>query len=215
MNKSKILEQIRNIIKFAATTETTDESGDISFIDVKSGDNIIRTMGDDFVVGEEVFVVTEEGEIPAPDGEHTLDDGRTLITQGGLLSDIIQPQEGEVEVEEEVEEFQSELEIDEEEGIVKDEEDVTMKKMQEAEDKIVMLEKKIGDLEEVVTEMTKGYGKISKYSKEIEGKLNKLVKETPAEKFSQSYKSDYKSSLREQKTNFDQKLDGFRSIRKS
>jgi uncharacterized coiled-coil protein SlyX len=203
MNKESILNQIRNIIKFSSSVEEQ------KFLDVKSGDNIIRTMSEDFTVGEGVFLVTEDGEVPAPDGSHLLDDGRTIIVSGGLLEEIKESLPAE-EVAAGVEEFESELEIDEEEGKVKDE--VTMKKMQEAEDKIVMLEEKIKDIEEVVTEMTKAFGETRKYSEELEGKLEKFMKSTPAEAPT-NWKNEYKNSIKETKNVIEKNLEGFRSIR--
>jgi len=194
MNKLEILKQIKDLF--------TKEQ---KFLDVKSGENIIRTPADEFEVGGDVFVVTPEGEIPAPDGEHLLDDGRTIIVSGGKLTEIMKAEEP-VEVEVEME---SELEIDEEEGKVKDE---VMQKMKEAEDKIVMLEEKIKDIEEVVTEMASAYGKVSKYSQDLETKLENFMKSAPAEGVT-NFKSEWKSESKGKKNTIDQKLEGFRSIR--
>lgn len=195
MNKESIIKEIRNLMKFG-------EDKAENFLEVKSGDNIIRTEGEDFVVGEGVFVVTPEGLVPAPDGEHRLDDGRTILVSGGNLTEIKDAEEP-VEVEVELE---SELDEDIEEG------KVTMKKMEEAEIKIEEMGYKIKALEEVVDEMMKAYGKMKDYSVALEGKLENFIKSAPAEDF-KSFKSEFKPNKEERKSALDTKLGSFREIR--
>lgn len=183
LNKKEILKEIKRLMTFSNQ----------NFIDAKSGDNIVRVEGEDFVVGADVFVVTPEGTIPAPDGEHTLEDGRTITVSGGTITEIEAPEV--MEEEEEIEEVEELAEITPEEE--EQEKDSAMKKMEDAQIKIEEMEKKILDMEEIVKEMVKAYGKVGEYSKAVETKLDTLIKTTPAEQHFSAPKSEYKALRRE------------------
>lgn len=202
LNKKEILKEIKRLMKFG-----TAEEG-MNYIDAKSGENIVRVEGEDFVVGADVFVVTPEGVIPAPDGEHILEDGRTLVVGGGKITEVKEAvEEGETE---------SEVEINLEEITPeekKQEEVSALKKMEDAEKKIEEMEKKILDMEEVISEMVKAYGNVGKFTSEVQNKLNAFVKNTPAEQHFSSLKSEYKSMIKERKTTEMNSLDKLREIR--
>jgi len=58
----------------------------------------------ELAVGVAVFVVTNEGLIPAPDATHEVEGGMLVTTEGGLVTEIVEPAE-EVEIEIEAKEF--------------------------------------------------------------------------------------------------------------
>lgn len=65
-------------------------------------------------VGAAVTVVVEgEDPAPAPDGEHTLEDGTKITTEGGVITEIMEP-EAEEETEEEAEEELENAELEDE-----------------------------------------------------------------------------------------------------
>jgi hypothetical protein len=202
LNKKEILKEIKRLMKFGHTEEG------MNYIDAKSGENIVRVEGEDFVVGADVFVVTPEGVIPAPDGEHILEDGRTLVVGGGKITEV---KEAVVETENEGEVEINLEEITPEEK--KQEEVSALKKMEDAEKKIEEMEKKILDMEEVISEMVKAYGNVGKFTSEVQTKLNDFVKNTPAEQHFSSLKSEYKSMIKERKTTEMNSLDKLREIR--
>lgn len=205
LNKKEILGQIAKLMKFGSME---------NYVDAKSGDNIVRVEGEDFVVGADIFVVGPDGVLPAPDGEHILEDGRTLVVAGGKITEIKPAAEQEAEVEIEL----AEAAIDEEmEEITpeekKQEKESAMKKMAEAEKKIQEMEKKIMDMEEVINEMVKAYGKVSDYSKSVESKINNFIKNTPAEQHFSTLKSEYKTILNEKKSTVDSAVDKIKQLR--
>lgn len=192
LNKNEILKEIKRLMKF----------GSEKFVDAKSGDNIVRVEGDDFTVGADVFVVTPEGVIPAPDGEHLLEDGRTLTVSAGKITEIEAPELEAPEVEVELGEMKPEEEMEDITPAEKEQEkESAMKKMEDAEKKIEEMEKKIMDMEDVIKEMVKAYGKVGQFSEEVNNKLNDFIKNTPAEQHFSSLKSEYKTLLKEKKSN--------------
>jgi K+/H+ antiporter YhaU regulatory subunit KhtT len=196
MNKIKILNEIKKLMTFGM-----DEK---SFVDAKSGENIVRVEADDFTVGADIFVVGDEGVIPAPDGNHTLEDGRTLTVSGGKITEIELPEPGEEElIEEETEIEMEEITPEEKEQ----EKESAMKKMAD-------MEKKIEDMEEVIKEMIRAYGEMKNYSKDIEGKLNDFVNSTPKNETFSQYKSEYKTLVSERKSTELSSLDKIHQLRK-
>ena len=200
LNKKEILSEIKKLMKFS--TETTN------FVDAKSGENIVRVEGEDFMVGADIMVVTEEGLLPAPDGEHILDDGRKLTVSGGKITEIELPEVGEVD--EVVEVDMAEITPEEKEQ----EKESAMKKMAETEIKIEEMEKKIMDMEEIIKEMVKSYGKVGEFSKKVEEKIDQFIKDTPAEQHFKSLKSEYNDLVKETKYKSENNLDKIKNLRK-
>ena len=68
-----------------------------------------------FEAGNEVFVISGEDRVAAPVGEHLLEDGRVLvITEEGVIAEIKEAAEAEVEVEAQAEEPTELAEVEEE-----------------------------------------------------------------------------------------------------
>jgi hypothetical protein len=200
LNKKEILNEIKKLMKFSSDT--------VNFAEAKSGENIVRVEGEDFVPGEMIMVVTEEGLIPAPDGEHILEDGRKLTVEAGKITEVELPEMGE-EDKEEVEVEMAEITEEEKE----EEKESAMKKMAETEEKIEEMGKKIMEMEEIIKEMVKAYGKVGEFSKSVETKIDEFIKNTPAEQHFSSLKSEWKTTIKENKTTELSSLDKIKELR--
>jgi len=71
------------------------------FIDAKLVDGTLVRIEPEVAVGAMVQVIGADGELlPAPDAQHQLEDGSVVVTEGGLILEIIAAPEEVVEVEE-------------------------------------------------------------------------------------------------------------------
>jgi len=69
------------------------------FIDAKLVDGTLVRIEPDVAVGSMVQVIGADGELlPAPDAQHQLEDGSVVVTEGGLILEIIAAPEEVVEV---------------------------------------------------------------------------------------------------------------------
>lgn len=104
MNENKILNKVRALLGMEVKLET-----------MKLTDGVSMLEADAFEAGNEVFIVTEdEQKIPLPVGEYELEDMRILVVlEEGMIADIREAVEPEVEVE--VEEPEAEAPVMEEE----------------------------------------------------------------------------------------------------
>jgi preprotein translocase subunit YajC len=64
-------------------------------------------------VGTAILVETAEGDIPAPDSTHEIEGGMLVTTVGGIVTEIVEPAESEVEIEIEAKEFATVEKFDE------------------------------------------------------------------------------------------------------
>lgn len=90
-------------------SEETVESTTEKFEDVVLADGTVAQIEPEVVVGAAVVVEVEGELLPAPDGEHELSDGRKIMTEGGVIVEVVEVEEEapEVEAEEEEEEEMS------------------------------------------------------------------------------------------------------------
>ena len=90
-------------------SEETVESTTEKFEDVVLADGTVAQIEPEVVVGAAVVVEVEGELLPAPDGEHELSDGRKIVTEGGVIVEVVEVEEEapEVEAEEEEEEEMS------------------------------------------------------------------------------------------------------------
>ena len=104
MNENKILNKVRTLLGMEVKLEQ-----------MKLTDGVSVLEADAFEAGNEVFIVTEdEQKIPLPVGEYELEDMRILVVlEEGMIADIREAAEPEVEVE--VEEPEAEAPVMEEE----------------------------------------------------------------------------------------------------
>ena len=128
--------------------------------------NVVVYEGDELVPNETaIFLVTEDGETPAPDGTHTTTDGMTLVTEGGILQEVIEADEqaGEFDAKAEIKSLRESYKeisekLDEISGV--NAEEFTKKETFEAEQKTLVekfeaLEKKNAELNEKLEELSK------------------------------------------------------------
>ena len=86
-------------------SEETVESTTEKFEDVVLSDGTVAQIEPEVVVGAAVVVEVEGELLPAPDGEHELSDGRKIVTEAGVIVEVIEVEEEEApEVESEEEE---------------------------------------------------------------------------------------------------------------
>lgn len=90
MNENKILNKVRSLLGMEVKLEQ-----------MKLSDGVSVLEADAFEAGNEVFIVTEdEQKIPLPVGEYELEDMRILvILEEGIIADVREAAEPEVEVE--------------------------------------------------------------------------------------------------------------------
>jgi hypothetical protein len=95
MNSKEVIKEIRSLLGFSDEAEI--EMASALLVDGTE----IQWEGE-LAVGTALFVVTNEGAIPAPDATHEVEGGMLVTTEGGLVTEIVEPAEEEVVVEEEL-----------------------------------------------------------------------------------------------------------------
>jgi hypothetical protein len=105
MNENKILNKVRTLLGMEVKLEQ-----------MKLTDGVSVLEADAFEAGNEVFIVTEdEQKIPLPVGEYELEDMRILVVlEEGIIADVREAAEPEVEVEVEEPEVESGMPVEEE-----------------------------------------------------------------------------------------------------
>ena len=97
MNSKEVIQEIRTLLGFSEEPKAEVEMASAMLVDGTE----IQWEGE-LAVGVAVFVVTNEGLIPAPDATHEVEGGMLVTTEGGLVTEIVEPA---VEVEVEAAEF--------------------------------------------------------------------------------------------------------------
>lgn len=93
MNSKEVIQEIRTLLGFSEEPKAEIEMASAMLVDGTE----IQWEGE-LAVGAAIFVVTNEGLIPAPDATHEVEGGMLVTTEGGLVTEIVEP-EVEVEVE--------------------------------------------------------------------------------------------------------------------
>lgn len=96
MNAKETLKEIRTMLGFS------DEEVKVEMATATLTDGTIIEWEGELAVGTAVFVQTAEGNIPAPDATHEVEGGMLVTTEGGFVTEIVEP---EIEIEIEAEEF--------------------------------------------------------------------------------------------------------------
>lgn len=101
MNEKSILNKVRTLLGLEVKLETMKLSDGVSMLEAES-----------FEAGQPVFILTEdEQRIPLPVGEYELEDMRVLVViEEGVIADVREAAEPEVEVEVEAPEAEAEVE---------------------------------------------------------------------------------------------------------
>ena len=92
MNAKETLKEIRTMIGFS------DEPVAVELATATLTDGTIIEWEGELMVGTAVFVQTAEGNIPAPDATHEVEGGLLVTTEGGFVTEIVEP-EVEIEIE--------------------------------------------------------------------------------------------------------------------
>lgn len=119
MDKKSIL----GILKSVFSTET-EETQSIQYVDVKTGDGRILRVTDVALEGV-VKEITEEGELEVEDGTYILEDGISLVVLGGVIKEIIEPEQEDEDMSKEDEKNYEEMKL-QDGSVVKVEEGVVM-----------------------------------------------------------------------------------------
>ena len=96
MNAKETLKEIRTMLGFS------DEEVKVEMATATLTDGTVIEYEGELAVGTAIFVQTAEGNIPAPDATHEVEGGLLVTTEGGFVTEIVEP---EVEIEIEAEEF--------------------------------------------------------------------------------------------------------------
>jgi hypothetical protein len=143
MNSKEVLTEIRSLL-FGEEDKKEVEMATATLVD----GTIIEWEGE-LAVGTEVFVQTGEGLIPAPDAVHEVEGGMLVTTEGGVVTEIVEPaEEVETEVEEAPAEFAS-LEAFND----------LVTRFEEAVEKLNTLEEKLTNNDEAFSTMKDAFGK--------------------------------------------------------
>jgi hypothetical protein len=94
MNSKEVLLEIRTLLGFSEEKPKEVEMATAMLVD----GTVIEWEGE-LAVGTAIFVQTGEGLIPAPDAVHEVEDGMLVTTEGGVVTEIVEPTEVEIEVE--------------------------------------------------------------------------------------------------------------------
>jgi preprotein translocase subunit YajC/ribosomal protein S15P/S13E len=84
MNVQDKINAIRKLLKL--------EAENVVFGEATLQDGTVVKWEGELQIGTALFVIGEEGEVPAPNGTHTVEDGTQVVTEGGIVTDIIAPQ---------------------------------------------------------------------------------------------------------------------------
>lgn len=172
MNSKEVLKEIRTILGFS--DEPKIEMATATLVD----GTVIEWEGD-LAVGTAIMVQTGDGLIPAPDATHEVEGGMLVTTEGGIVTEIVEP-ESEVEIEVEtsaefatVESFNSLMDkfnemVSRLEAIEKraSEQEAKFNSMREAFSKTVDLVEKVAELPS--DEPTKAPAKVSKKEEQFQ-----------------------------------------------
>lgn len=91
MNAKETLKELRAMLGFS------EEETKVEMATATLTDGTIIEWEGELAVGTAVFVQTAEGNIPAPDATHEVEGGMLVTTEGGFVTEIVEP---EVEAEE-------------------------------------------------------------------------------------------------------------------
>ena len=108
MNTKDLIKDVRELMsKFNFNNEEVKmESA------VLTDGTVIKWDGS-LAVGTAILVETAEGDIAAPDATHEVEGGMLVTTVGGIVTEIVEPAESEVEIEIEAKEFATVEKFDE------------------------------------------------------------------------------------------------------
>ena len=94
MNTKDLIQEVRDLMsKFKFNNE------DVKMESAVLTDGTVIKYEGTLAVGTAIVVETAEGDIPAPDATHEVEGGMLVTTVGGIVTEIVEPAESEVEIE--------------------------------------------------------------------------------------------------------------------
>ena len=141
MNSKEVLKEIRTILGFS------EEKKEVEMATATLVDGTIVEYDGELAVGTEIFVQTGEGLIPAPDAVHEVEGGLLVTTEGGIVTEIVEPV-AEVALEEVI------VEVPEEVSTI-----VTTEVLEAIAEAISPVLEEIAMLKEEMKRMKKGFSK--------------------------------------------------------
>ena len=144
MNSKEVIQEIRHLL-------FGQESNDVKMEEATLVDGSIITWEGELAVGTPIFVQTGEGLIPAPDATHEVEGGMLVTTEGGIVTEIIEPS---AEVEDSVEEEMSEVEFATLESF-----NSLVSRFEEAVERLHVLEEKLNHNEAAFSTMKEAFSK--------------------------------------------------------
>ena len=141
MNSKEVLKEIRTILGFS------EEKKEVEMATATLVDGTIVEYDGELAVGTEIFVQTGEGLIPAPDAVHEVEGGLLVTTEGGIVTEIVEPV-AEVALEEVI------VEVPEEVSTI-----VTVEVLEAIAEAISPVLEEIAMLKEEMKRMKKGFSK--------------------------------------------------------
>lgn len=144
MNSKEVLTEIRTLLGFG------EDKKEVEMATATLVDGTIVEWEGELAVGTAIFVQTGEGLIAAPDAVHEVEGGLLVTTEGGVVTEIVEPtEEVEIEVEAEVAAEFASLESFNE----------LANKFVEALARVEALEQKLEDREAAFNSMKEAFGK--------------------------------------------------------
>ena len=142
MNSKEVLKEIRTILGFSEEPKKELEMAEATLVD-----GTLISYDGELAVGTEIFVQTGEGLIPAPDAVHEVEGGLLVTTEGGIVTEIVEPV-AEVALEEVI------VEVPEEVSTI-----VTTEVLEAIAEAISPVLEEIAMLKEEMKRMKKGFSK--------------------------------------------------------
>ena len=146
MNSKEVLSEIRHLL-FG-----DEEKKEVEMATAELTDGTIIEWEGELAVGTSVFVQTGEGLIPAPDATHEVTGGMLVTTEGGVVTEIVEP---EVEAKEE-EEMSEEVPV---EFASLEAFNSLVSRFEEAVEKLNSLEEKLTNNDEAFSTIKNAFGK--------------------------------------------------------
>ena len=146
MNSKEVLSEIRHLL-FG-----DEEKKEVAMATAELTDGTIIEWEGELAVGTSIFVQTGEGLIPAPDATHEVTGGMLVTTEGGVVTEIVEPEVEAKEEEEMSEDVPAEFASLEAFNSL-------VSRFEEAVEKLNSLEEKLTNNEEAFSTMKEAFGK--------------------------------------------------------
>lgn len=157
MKASEAIEKIRVLLGVEAQVEEHQ----VQLATATLVDGTVVEVEGELEVGKPLFVQTEEGPIPAPAGKHqTTEDLLITVDEAGVITEIVEVEETEVETED------KEVEVEMEKDEVEEKMEEEKVKVEMAEKLIQLLEPYLKQIDEMKEKMEAQEVQLQKLSKE-------------------------------------------------